>query len=221
MTILAVTGLLREARIAAAGVTAVVGGADPSQLREKLARAIGKGAHGIISIGVGGGLAPSLKPGDCIVGSEVLDGAERFATDGDWTARLSARLPHAICASVAGVDTIAAGTAIKAELFRRTGAAIVDTESHIAARLALAQRIPFAVLRVVLDAADSELPPAALVGLGPDGKIRLGAVLGSVLGRPSQIPALMRTARDSRIAFAALLRCCDALGSGLSGPDFA
>src|SRR4029077_11025626 len=107
----------------------------------------------------------------------------------------------------------------KAKLFRQTGAVVVDTESHIVAMLADA--IPFAVLRVVLDAEHSELPPAALVALGPDGKVRLGAVLGSVLKRPSQIPALFRTARDSRLAFAALLRCCDALGIGLAAPDFA
>lgn len=222
MTILAVTGLLREARIAALpGVTAVPGGADPSQLRKKLAGAISKGARGIISIGVGGGLDPSLKPGDCIVGSEVAHGAARFAADGPWTERMLARLAFARRAAIAGVDAIAAGEDSKAELFRDTGAAVVDTESHIAAQLAHAHAIPFAVLRVVLDAAQSDLPHAALVALGPDGTVRLGAVLGSVLTRPSQVPALLRTARDSRIAFAALLRCCGALGSGLAGPDFA
>src|SRR5262245_28380696 len=88
VTILAVTGLLREARIVALpGVTPVVGGADPAQLREKLTGAIGKDARGIISIGVGGGLDPILQSGDCIVASEVVDGSERFATDSPWMER--------------------------------------------------------------------------------------------------------------------------------------
>jgi hopanoid-associated phosphorylase len=218
--IVAVTGMLREARIAAGpGVVTVMGNA--TLLREKLGRAISGGAHGVISFGIAGGLEPSLKAGDCVVAREVVYGTERFLPDAQWTARMIARLPHATLARVVGADAVVAGRSAKAELYRATGALIADMESHIAAKLAAAHRIPFAVLRVVCDTAGEELPEAASVALGSDGRVKLGAVLGSVLKRPRQIPALLRTARDSKTAFAALLRCRDSLGIGLAGPDFA
>jgi hypothetical protein len=52
----------------------------------------------------------------------------------------------------------------------------------------------------------------------PDGSIALGCVLLSVLRKPSQIPALIRTGGESEKAFAVLERCVGALGSNLRGP---
>ena len=46
----------------------------------------------------------------------------------------------------------------KADLYRRSGAFLVDMESHIAARLAHARDVPFAALRVVADPAERTLP---------------------------------------------------------------
>ena len=105
-------------------------------------------------------------------------------------------------------------------LHAQTGAAAVDMESHIAARIAAAYQIPFVACRAIIDSADKPLPPAALVGLRPDGTADVLAVLRSVLQRPSQVPALVRTALDARIARAALRRGCRMLGAGLGFPDF-
>lgn len=222
MTILAVTGLAREARIVAGpGIEVVTGAGNAQLLSEKLNRSIAKGVCGVISIGIAGGLAPSLKPGDCVVASEVaVPHGECFQTDAAWTKRMIARLPHGMIARVTGADTII-GIAGKAALYRATSAFTIDMESHITAELAAERGVPFVVLRVVSDAADSDLPPAASVALGHDGRVKLSAVLASVIRRPGQVPALVRTARDSKAAFAALLRCRNALGIGLAGPDVA
>jgi adenosylhomocysteine nucleosidase len=220
MTIVAVSGLMREARMAGGpGVRSVVGGGDSTALRRKLAEAIAQGAHGIISIGIAGGLDPSLKSGDCLVASEVVSGAERISTDPAWRARLVARLPHVSIGPLAGSETILAGKAAKSDLFRATGAYAVDMESHVAAELARAHRLPFAVLRTISDPAGSELPALAAKALTPEGHLNVIAVLRSLLKEPRQIPDLLRTGRESRAAFEALLRCCRALGSGLLGPD--
>src|SRR5689334_20149551 len=65
--IIAVTGLQREARIlSGAGVLAIAGGGDCARL-EALLEAACEGAAGVISIGLGGALAPELKPGDWVV----------------------------------------------------------------------------------------------------------------------------------------------------------
>jgi hopanoid-associated phosphorylase len=220
MTIIAVCGLLREAGIAAGpGVRTLAGGTNALLLRQKVERAIGEGARGIVSIGIAGGVAPSLKSGDCVVGSAVLAEGERFFPDVPWTARLNAKLPNAISGGVAGVDRITATSGAKAALFRTTGAYAVDMESHIVARVARAHGIPFAVLRAISDPADSTLPPLVSTAITDSGKINIMRVLLSLLGNPGQIPALIQTARESKAAFEALFRCRRALGLRLLGPD--
>jgi hopanoid-associated phosphorylase len=218
--IVAVTGLAREARIAAGpGIIVVAGVGNAIRLSGKLSRALTTNTRGVMSFGIAGGLEPSLKPGDCVVASEVIGNGERFVSDAAWMERIQARLPYAKCAVVAGVDAIATSKASKIALFRATGAWAVDMESHIAAKAAKARKIPFAAVRVIADSATSELPHAASVAIGQNGEVKLGAVLGSVIVRPWQFPALLRTARDSKVAFSALLRCRHALGLGLAGPD--
>src|SRR5215472_11096251 len=73
MTVIAVTSLLLEARIATGpGVSVICGHA--SQLVSCLQAAIKRGASGVISFGVAGGLAPHLAPGDWVIGSGVRTG---------------------------------------------------------------------------------------------------------------------------------------------------
>ncbi len=220
MTIVAVCGLKREARIIeGTGVTVVIGGGDGVALQQRLARAIRNGADGIISMGIAGALSPTLKAGDGVIASHVIAGDAIFQTDAVWLGRLATRLPDAVVGAVAGVDRPIADTAAKAALNRANGSCAVDMESHIAARAALAHGLPFAALRIISDAAEQVLPPAALVAMRSDGGINYGAVLRSLLTRPQQIPALIQTARDSEKAFAALLRCRNALGAHLGGLD--
>ena len=218
--IIAVTGLTREARIVAGpGVTALSCGGRSGLLREKLERAMAQGADGIISIGIAGGLAPSLKSGDCVIASEIVSNGQQIPTDASWTGRLAARLPDALIAPLTGSDGIVLGRTSKAELFRATGAYAVDMESHVAARFAEEHRIPFAALRTIADPAGSGLPPLVSGAITQSGTVNLLAVLRAILLDPRQIPALIRTARESNAAFEALLRCRDILGLGLAGPD--
>jgi hypothetical protein len=112
-------------------------------------------------------------------------------------------------------------SAAKRALYRTTGAAAVDTESHIAAAIAAEQGVPFAAFRVVVDAAQRDLPPAACLTLEPDGKISGAAVLRSLVRTPAQLPLLVRTAIDARTAFRALSRGRRLLGLGLGYPDLA
>jgi adenosylhomocysteine nucleosidase len=109
--------------------------------------------------------------------------------------------------------------AAKRALHDATGAAAVDTESHIAAAIAAAHGLPFAAFRVVADSVRRGLPPAAAVALAHDGRISGGAVLGSLARTPAQLPLLLRTAIDARTAFRALSRGRRLLGPRLAYPD--
>jgi hopanoid-associated phosphorylase len=186
--IIAVTGLAREARIVAGtGVTAICCGGRSALLSESLERATTKQTAGIISIGIAGGLAPSLKSGDCVIASEIVSEGQRLPADASWIARLAKRLPDALVAPLASSEGIVLGPMSKADLFRATGAYAVDMESHVAARFAAERRIPFAALRAIADPAGSELPPLVSEAITPAGAVNLLSVLTAVLSDPRQI----------------------------------
>lgn len=231
MTIIAVTGLAREAEIAggfsdgrgssqnrSGGVIAVAGGGDGDGLAAKL-NALHGDIRGVISIGLAGALAPQLAVGDVVLADSVLTGAERWDAHAVWLNRLVSRLPHAKQGTMFGSDVVVDQAETKQALFTVTGALAVDMESQIAARFAARRNLPLAVLRVISDDASHVLPPAALVAMKPDGGIALGRILWSVMKKPAQILALVRTGRASSKAFAELLRCRDLCGVGLAGLD--
>src|SRR3979411_2195837 len=166
--VVAVTCLAREAR-SARGPGVSVTCNHNSQLVASLEAAVKRGAFGIISFGIAGGLAPHLVAGDWVVGSGVRTDQGRFPTDQLWARILLEALPGAVHAEIVGTHTPVADPLEKRRLHEQTGAVAVDTESHVAARIAAAYRIPFAACRAVLDPAHSELPPAAVTGLRPRG----------------------------------------------------
>ena len=217
--IAAVTSLAMEARVAAgAGVSVIC--SQGERLAAALEAAVARGACGIISFGVAGGLAPGQAPGDWVVATGVIAGGQFFPTDPAWSRSLRERLPVAAHADILGMDEVAADPERKQWLHAQTGAVAIDMESHIAAKVAAAYGIPFAASRVIIDPAERALPPAALVGLRPDGTPDVEAVFRSVLRQPRQLPALLRIALDAKIAGAALRRGRRTLGAGLGFPSF-
>jgi adenosylhomocysteine nucleosidase len=231
VTILVATGLHKEAGILRGpGVVVVAGGGDSARLERELEVAA-KDATAILSCGLAGALAPELKAGDIILG-ELFPGEGRGPVGGlaqlapglrrgtSLAERLALQLPGVRAGTIIGSDTIIADTAEKQALHTQTGALAVDMESHIAARVAARHNLPFAIVRVISDSATEALPPAALVGMRPDGSMALGAVLASLARNPSQLPALIRTGLHAGRAFSELRRVGDVLrGLGISLAD--
>jgi hypothetical protein len=199
----------------------VSGCGDVLGLARRLEAVITSEASAIISFGVAGGLAPDLAPGTKLVArSVVAEDGTRYHGDPVWSKRLSCALGGAAIADIAGVDLPVAGLAERRALHLKTGALAADTESHVAARAAAARNLPFAAFRVVADPAHRQLPHAALVAIRSDGSIALGAILGSLVRDPGQVPQLARTANDARAAFAALFRGRKLLAGALGFTDF-
>jgi len=231
MASLAVTGMSKEAEMVggfsngrgssrnrSSGVIAVAGGGDGDGLAKKL-DALHGDISGVISIGLGGALSPLLKVGDVVIAEKIITGTEDWDCHAGWRNRLVSRLAHAHQGLVFGSDIIIDKAETKLGLHDVTGALAVDMESQVAARFAAKRNLPLAALRVISDDAHHVLPPAALVAMRPDGGISIGRVLWSVMKKPAQLPALVRTGRASRCAFAELLRCCDLAGVGIAGLD--
>src|SRR4051794_17987915 len=218
--IIAVTCLSFEAQVAAGpGISVLCGMAQ--RYVDKLEAAVQAGGSGIISIGIAGGLAPGLAPGDWVVASGVVAEGTRIPTHASWSNRLLRALPSAIHADISGVDAPVAAPSDKRALHEQAGTVAVDMESHIAAKIAARHRVPFAACRVIIDPAERTLPPAALVGMRPDGRADVVAVVRSLCQQPRQLFALLRVIADARAARSALFRGRRRLGANLSFPGHA
>jgi adenosylhomocysteine nucleosidase len=261
MSLIVITGLAAEARIAVTtDVGMIVGAGRANRLEADLEAAIAQGARRLLSFGVAGALDPRLKAGDLVVAHSVRDGQNRLSCDSAWRTAITRRLQRSSLralqaqssvltfrrdptlsssfglfrfdrksgwrpiaetggADIAGVDVPLADVAGKASLFASAGAAAVDMESAIVARAARRHGLPFAILRVIADPAQRPLPSSALVAMRADGEVDLAAVLNTLMRRPSELPALVRLAFDSRGAFAALVRVRELLGADFASLD--
>ncbi|WP_027172894.1 phosphorylase [Methylobacterium sp. 10] len=224
LPILAVTGLSKEARLAAGpGVEAVGAGGSPQRLRALLDLRREPGCRAVISFGIAGGLAPALVAGDVVIATGIVTETGRRETDPGYRDALVSALSRGgvkvLAADLAGVDAAIMSVEAKAGLHARTGAMAVDMESHVAAKFAARHGIPFAAIRVVCDPADRALPAFVATALKPNGDPDILAVLAALARRPSHLPALIRLARDSGRAFAALSQCRVTLGTGFGLPS--
>ncbi|HEX4197213.1 MAG TPA: hypothetical protein VHZ26_07205 [Caulobacteraceae bacterium] len=181
----------------------------------------GEGVGGADGWGVRGGAASDAletPPSEPLRGPPSPQGGRNFEgrpTAQGWAALLMRALPHAHSGPVLGSDAMIAEAADKRAAHESTGAIAVDMESHIAAAVAARHGLPFAIARVVSDAADRSLPRAAQAGMAADGRMDIAAVLKALAADPLQLPALIRVGAEAGTAFRALRRGRDLLGPGL------
>ncbi|HSI33917.1 MAG: hypothetical protein ACAI43_24715 [Phycisphaerae bacterium] len=194
----------------------------------RLPRPFPPGSH-VILAGVAGGLDPSLGTGTVILESDdprlaATRGASAAPPEGERGERESAPttgmadavpMPRAVLARVHTAARIVATPLEKAALFASTGAAAVDMEAD--AVRAAAARVPFLSLRVILDDAHRALP-AWLPSITDDlGRPRPLALAGRILRHPSSVRDLIRLARETKVALAALTGVLASLVSELAG----
>ena len=210
--VIAFVGLDFEARIAAAPGVLVVCRTAGSELETVADTAVRQGYRGMISFGVAGGLAGHLRAGDWVVADSIRNSQTLRATDAAWSRKLLGLIDGAIHAPIVGVDQPVAEPAKKRELYKATGAAVVDMESHVVARVAAEHKLAVAAVRVVVDPAHRKVPPAALISMRPDGRANIAAVLRDLIARPSQLSPLARITYDAFVARAAMVRVRRRLG---------
>lgn len=217
-----ITGLKKEAACLRAGARRLAKSSQPmlfaaagdAEVAEAAAaRMVAEGARGLVSFGIAGGLDPSLGPGVIVIAERVIapDG-ETYACFEPWLSRLLRHDGGFDCGPILGSDDAVLKPVRKARLFRQHGAIAVDMESHAVARVAKASGLPFIAVRAIGDPAGRAIPRAALAGLAPDGRTRALPVLAALLRRPKDLAGLLRIARDTNTALAALKR---AANSGL------
>jgi adenosylhomocysteine nucleosidase len=93
MSLIVITGLAAEARIAVTtDVGMIVGAGRAKRLEADLEAAIARGARRLLSFGVAGALDPRLRAGDLVVAHSVRDGQSRLSCDSAWRTAITRRL---------------------------------------------------------------------------------------------------------------------------------
>lgn len=148
-------------------------------------RLIERGATALVSWGIAGGLDPDLSPGTVIL-PDVVIGADgsNHGVDLEWRDRLLERVRSRVVTSTLPLyhaRSMITTVDEKRAISERFGAGAADMESAAVARVALANHMPWIAVRVVIDAADQDLPAAILAATGDDGRLRVGSVIGLIL----------------------------------------
>jgi adenosylhomocysteine nucleosidase len=146
------------------------------------------------------------------MGSAIVSGTAQLMTDQSWSHCVLQAIPDAVHGMIVEVPAPIMQPQAKRALFSKIGAVTVDTESHIAARVAAKHRLPMVAMRVTTDPTDRRLPRTALAMVHPNWTLDMGALIRSILKQPHEAPALLRTALDAAAAHVRLLRNRQLLG---------
>jgi len=143
----------------------------------------------VLSCGFAGGLRPGLASGTVM-----------FATEGESAlakalAAAGAQAGHFHCA-----DRVASTVAEKRGLWESTRADAEEMESQIICDVCGRQNIPCAVVRVILDTAEEDLPLDFNLLMTPEQKMDNGKLAKALLKSPGKIGALLKLRRQSKAA---------------------
>jgi len=186
-------GLESEASMARSVPQALVAsaGARPQKARWLARELVKQGATKLLSFGIAGALEPGLPIGSIIIGTQVKSPDGTWECDAAWINQLMASLPHAHCGGVWGSEFLVPTAQAKRALYEKTRCLIVDMESQCAAQIAAESHLPLAVVRVVCDHADMNVPPLVMNAIDEDGMVNAPRAIWSLLRHPDQIPHLI------------------------------
>ena len=169
----------------------------------------------IVSMGLCGGVAPQLRVGDVVVAVEqcivTATGVENVpvavpAACLNFIARRMALGERVFGGLFAATPVITPKRLVAALLPPQAPCPVVEMESAAIALVAVEHRIPFAAIRTVSDPADEELDFSLDEFCDDRLRIRPHKVALTILRKPGIIPQLIRLARNSSVAIAALSR---------------
>ncbi|CAN5907202.1 hypothetical protein BH20PSE1_BH20PSE1_25560 [soil metagenome] len=195
-----------------------VSGIGQSRARLAAETLVALGARALLSWGTAGALASALRSGDVIVPDTIQVSAVSCPVDAAWRARLAARLAEHLTVHAGAMlhtTEMIATPDEKRMLFERTGALAVDMESAAVAQVARGAKIPFAILRAIVDPQMMTIPAAALAAIDELGRPRIAGLLSALAREPRDLLALVRLSACFRAALASLKRAAEFAGSDL------
>ena len=154
----------------------------------------------VVTAGFAGGLRPGLKRGTVVFSSSDNTGLEPALLE-------AGAQPVRFHAS----DRVIGHPAEKRTLFRDTGADVVEMESFAIKAMCEEHGIPCAMVRVVLDTAEEELPLDFNSVLTEDLRIHGGKLALALAKSPGKIAGLLRLRQHGKVAGAELARVLSAV----------
>ena len=165
-------------------VALIANGAGPVQ-SASAARAC-PDAAAIINVGFCGALDTALQIGDVIVADKIFFSSQMFDCR-------SVSTSAGFCRGSVYSSPWVVATAAEKQRLRKSGARAVEMEAGGIAMVARERGVPLFCIRAVSDLAEESFANDFNAALGPDGRFRLGRLIGSALVQPHRrFPELMR-----------------------------
>ncbi len=181
------------------GTLLAVSGVGRAAAAESARALLAAGCGALASWGVAGGLDPALASGAILLPEEVLlEGGASLRTAAVWREQVQRSLERRWSVIRGRLLTCArplGAVADKTTAFRDTQAVAVDMESFAIGEVAMARGVPFIAVRVIVDTARDELPPALADLMDSAGQLSVGRLIGRMVLRPAGLASLLRLAR--------------------------
>jgi hypothetical protein len=142
--------------------------------------------RGIVMAGLGGGLHPSLKVGDVVIDSLSHE-------------EIAQKLPYRK-GPTHTASTVVSTPQQREELFKESGAVVVEMENQRVRELARELSVPYVGIRAISDSANQMLDPATLGFVDDLGRVKIKSLLGELVWRPTLITELNRLRKSSSLA---------------------
>ena len=185
-------------------------GPGPKGAERAASALLDQGCTALLSFGIAGGLDEELRPGLVLLAEAVVtERYESYATDSEWRGRLYARLEAGGAirqGRLLGCDYPLLSQSAKHAASSRYAVVAVDMESHAVGRAAHRSGVPFMAMRAVADPSDRAIPAWLTGAINAAGRPRIPVVAVGALAHLSDLPQLLRLARDQRMAIRALRR---------------
>ena len=183
-------------------------------------RLVAQGVDGLISWGTAAGLVPTLKAGDLLLPKTLIttEGAQ-LAVDHGWRQRLCAALGREQASHdepMLHAEAVLDTPERKHQMAAQHDAVAADMESHAVAQAAGEAGLPFLIIRSVVDPVSLSLPDCAMRHVDAYGKAKTSALLRCLIGRPTDLPDMIRVAVAFNKALSTLSRVARVAGADLA-----
>ncbi len=183
---------------------------------------IDHGATALASWGTAGGLSEDLRSGDLLLPEFVQSDNQKYQTDHNWRQRLIDQIssdlkPHD--GLLVQSNEVISSSDQKSQLHKKTSAIAVDMESGSIAKIADQNKLPFLIIRSIVDTSDETIPMSAINSIDEFGQTKPAALTASLIKNPGDISKLIKLGKHFQQARKSLKQVSTLAGTSLAVPE--